>query len=66
MTERIIEYFTDEHQSFQKDNGELIRCKNCIKQYDDSNNGCPYCNECGGREFPPDNWFCADGIRRDE
>lgn len=42
---------------------ELVRCKDCKHRYDNDKK-CPYCNECGGREYPPDDWFCADGERK--
>ena len=40
--------------------GKLIRCKDCKHRYDNDQK-CPFCNECGGRDYPGDNWFCADG-----
>lgn len=42
-----------------KEQPQIVRCKDCKHRYND--NECPYCNECGGRAFPADDWFCADG-----
>ena len=44
--------------------GEIVRCKDCKFQGDDLN--CPYCNLCGKRKFPNDDWYCADGERKKE
>lgn len=41
---------------------EVVRCKDCKHRYDNDQK-CPFCNECGGRDYPGDDWFCADGER---
>ena len=38
---------------------EIVRCKECY--YHDENTGDNFC-DCGNR---PDDWFCADGKRRE-
>lgn len=38
---------------------ELVQCKDC--KYHDEEDGKNFC-DCGNR---PDDWFCADGIRKD-
>ena len=40
--------------------GELVRCKDC--KYHDEEDGTNLC-DCDNR---PDDWFCADGERRDD
>ena len=41
--------------------GELIRCKDC------KHHGKDTCSAAGGLAYPPpDDWFCADGERRED
>ena len=45
-----------------KSQPEIVRCKDCRWQNDDEH--CPVCNECGRKAMPSGEWFCADGKRR--
>ena len=42
--------------------GELVRCRECIRRgtYD-----CPIYNGGDGDKGSPDDWFCADGKRKE-
>lgn len=43
-----------------KEQTEIVRCKDCAKQCTD--NCLLYWNDIN----TPDNWYCADGVKRDE
>lgn len=38
----------------------IVRCNDCRHRYNNDHK-CPFCNECGAKEYPGDDWFCADG-----
>ena len=48
------------HGSPTVDAVQVVRCKDCLWRHDDSS---PTWLPCMGRETP-DDWFCADGERR--
>ena len=45
---------------YEKRDDELVRCKDC-KHWEKSTGHCPY-----NSIFTADDWFCADGERRDD
>ena len=51
----------DGDYQWNDNHGELVRCKDCWKRRFDN---CPF-NEFAGF-VPTDDWFCADGERRDD
>lgn len=65
LVEFIESYWTGgEHGSdyiWNDNHGELVRCKDCKHYREDT------CSAGAGMAFPPpDDWFCADGERREE
>ena len=44
--------------------GELVRCGEC-KYWDEESTFCLNIEGCYGNETTP-NWYCADGVRREE
>ena len=66
----MIEEYIERHERTENTESigyvqQLVRCKNCKHRYDNDQK-CPFCNECGGRDYPGDNWFCADGEQNDD
>ena len=39
-----------------------IECKDCKHQYEYRTGSCPYYTTYGS--VPPDDWYCADGVRK--
>ena len=45
----------------------IVRCKDCIFWHECENNkGYGDCGQANGITLKPDDWFCADGVRKDE
>lgn len=44
---------------------EIVRCKDCKHREYDGSPFCPWMCEIDGRNVP-DDWFCADGERKEE
>ena len=66
MKEYIVQAIERETiESFDAHNApELIRCRDCVKRKSDK---CLlYWNEIMDDETWNDNWFCADGVAKDE
>ena len=66
-----IDYFLDEDISPTVDAVSVVRCKDCkylIDHYGFMDDGyCENMRETYGLKFKPeDDWFCADGVKRDE
>ena len=44
---------------------ELVRCKDCKNQYYDLQDGRIVCGRVDNGEIHTDDWFCADGERKE-
>ena len=44
--------------------GNVVRCKDCKKQYCDLQDGRILCGRVDDGEIHPYDWFCADGERK--
>jgi hypothetical protein len=44
--------------------GMLVRCKDCKHQHEYRTGSCPYYTTYGSE--PQDNWFCADGVKKND
>lgn len=42
----------------------IVRCKDCKHRYEYRTGSCPYYTVYGSTA--PENWFCADGKRKDD
>ena len=61
MTEYIVRYENEYFKLSRPDNmHELIRCKDCKYR---GNKTCPFYQKYQGEKY--DDWFCADGMRKD-
>ena len=54
----------DDIVALLKEQEVVIRCKDCKFRYFDQDN-IPYCELPDHEVYPSDDWFCADGIRKD-
>lgn len=59
-----IEKLTRYINGFSCDAVPVVRCKDCKRRYEYRTGSCPYFTVYGSTA--PENWFCADGKRKEE
>ena len=72
--EKLVEVFTQDKRRYEEAyrkgyaqrDADIVRCKDCEYRHEDEyESGIYYCELPGHEFYPDDNFFCADGRRKD-